>query len=90
MDFRIPLGFAIHLAATIWTHFEPQYEGLSVIFAGFLAFNVLGMLLILAGKIKPGATIYVIGCLPFVPIGMIGALGARKMLQDLKQLQPAV
>ncbi|MBA4682002.1 hypothetical protein DP090_009125 [Pseudomonas sp. MDMC216] len=88
MDFKMPLGAFIHLLAVIWISMEPRYEGLFVWMLPFLALNLLGMLLVMLDKTKLGAILFIIGCVPFVPVGVIGILGAKKSLQALSEPAP--
>ncbi|MCQ2028241.1 hypothetical protein [Stutzerimonas zhaodongensis] len=88
MDFKMPLGAVIHLVAVIWISGEPRYEGLFVWMLPFLALNILGMLLVILGKTKPGAILFIIGCVPFIPIGVIGILGAKKSLLGMSEPAP--
>jgi hypothetical protein len=89
MDFKMPIGAFIHLLAVIWISVEPRYEGLFVWMLPFLLMNVAGMLLVMLNKTKLGAIIFIVGCVPFVPVGVIGILGAKKMLQGLNEPVPA-
>lgn len=84
LDFKMPLGAFIHLLAVIWISSEPRYEGLFVWMLPFLLMNVVGMLLVIIDKTKLGAILFIVGCVPFVPVGVIGILGAKKVLQSLK------
>lgn len=43
---------------------------------------VLGLLLAGAGKKKLGGILVIIGSVPFVPLGLIGAIGGRKIMQS--------
>ncbi|VXD04859.1 conserved hypothetical protein [Pseudomonas sp. 8Z] len=81
MDFRMPLGTVIHLLAVVWISIEPRYEGLYIWMLPFVALNLVGMLLVALDKTKVGAILFIIGCVPFVPVGVIGILGAKKSLQ---------
>lgn len=89
MDFKMPLGATIHLLGLIWISVEPRYEGVFIWMLPFFLLNIVGMALILLGKIKPGAILFIIGCIPFAPVGLIGALGAKKMLLELKAARVA-
>ncbi|WP_372865385.1 hypothetical protein [Spongiibacter sp.] len=85
MDFKMPMGAFIHLLAVIWISLEPRYEGLFVWMLPFLLMNAAGMLLVMVNKTKLGAIIFIVGCVPFVPVGMIGIFGAKKMLQGINE-----
>lgn len=88
MDFRMPLGTVIHLLAVVWISMEPRYEGLFIWMLPFVALNLVGMLLVALDKTKVGAILFIIGCVPFVPIGLIGLLGAKKLLPASNEAAP--
>ncbi|MCP3025249.1 hypothetical protein [Cupriavidus basilensis] len=46
-----------------------------------LAISVLGLILAGTGKKKLGGALVMIGSIPFVPLGLIGVIGGRKMIQ---------
>ena len=54
----------------------------AAILGTFLAISVLGLILAGAGKKKLGGTLVIIGSVPFVPLGLIGAIGGRKIIQS--------
>jgi len=58
---------------------------LTVILGVFWVISVVGVVLIAAGVRRPGAYVVLVGCLVFAPIGLIGALGARKVLDAVAQ-----
>ncbi len=86
MDFRMPLGTVIHLLAVVWISTEPRYEGLYIWMLPFVVLNLVGMLLVALDKTKVGAILFIIGCVPFVPVGVVGILGAKKSLQSSNTL----
>ena len=60
---------------------------LGVIMSLFWVLSVFGVILLLGGARRKGAILVLIGCVPFVPIGLIGAMGARKILDELVRLE---
>lgn len=54
----------------------------TAILAGLLAISVLGLVLAGAGKKKLGGTLVIIGSVPFVPLGLLGAIGGRRIIQS--------
>jgi hypothetical membrane protein len=58
---------------------------LAMVLAVPVALSVLGAILVGVGQRKVGAWLVMIGCVVFVPIGLIGALGGRKVLDQLRQ-----
>lgn len=61
--------------------------GLIWLFGPALGLQALGAILVLAGSRKPGAYCVIAGAIAFVPIGLIGAFGARKVLDQLSKEQ---
>ncbi|MBK8013093.1 MAG: hypothetical protein IPK13_17270 [Deltaproteobacteria bacterium] len=51
--------------------------------AGAVALSLLGALMASGGERKLGARLVMVGCAVFVPIGLIGVLGARKILDEI-------
>ena len=58
-----------------------------VIMGGFAALSVVGAALAASDKKKPGAIMIIVGSIAFVPIGLIGAFGAKKILDELKRAE---
>lgn len=61
------------------------YDIIFCIFWGIVGINVLGLLLIASGKLKCGALVLMISSFVFVPVGLIAASGAMKLLLKLEQ-----
>jgi len=59
--------------------------GLSIAMGVSVLVSLGGALLIAAGARRPGAILVMIGCALFVPIGLIGVIGGRRVLDELKQ-----
>ncbi|WP_378172183.1 hypothetical protein [Aquimarina sp. SS2-1] len=53
----------------------------------FLILNCIAIVTILLGKPKTGSIIFLVGSIPFVPIGLIGVVGARKITNQIKKDQ---
>ncbi len=51
----------------------------------FLILNCIAIFIILLGKPKTGSILFLIGSILFIPIGLIGAIGARKILNEIKE-----
>lgn len=56
---------------------------MSYFFVPFTGLNILGMALIAAGKPKAGTYIFFVGSIGFFPIGLIGMIGSRNVLDQL-------
>ena len=60
-------------------------QGLSIAMGISVLVSVGGAVLIATGARKPGAILVMIGCALFVPIGLIGVIGGRRVLDELKR-----
>jgi hypothetical protein len=58
---------------------------LGIVMGLFWVMALFGMILSALGSPKHGAHLILVGCLPFAPIGLIGVLGARKILDEVAQ-----
>jgi len=54
----------------------------AVILGTLIAVSVLGLIIAGAGKKKLGGTLVIIGSIAFVPLGLIGVFGGRKIIQS--------
>lgn len=78
-------GVAIH-ALVVWSISAGDYpNGLVAFMALFLVMNVLGLLLIAMDNVRAGCVLFMIGSVVFVPIGVIGLIGARNVMDELKR-----
>jgi hypothetical protein len=64
---------------------HPDMPVLPYIFLPILALGLLGLLLIASGSRRIGARIFLVASVVFVPLGMIGIAGARRVLDQLEQ-----
>ena len=79
-------GIVIHLIITGVVAASPDYGiGLALLLLPFVALNLIGFGMIQAKKLKAGCIVYAIGSILFVPIGMIGLMGVRKIMNKLKE-----
>ncbi len=80
----IYLAFAIHIAVTLLAGMEEEI--LLLIMLVPLAGNLVGLyFLSFTDKIKLGAKIFMISSFFFVPIGMLGIIGCRRILDSLTE-----
>ena len=80
----IYIAFTIHIALTLLLGLKDDL--LLTIMAIPLAGNAIGLyFLSFTDKIKIGAKIFIISSALFVPIGMIGVIGARKVIDHLTE-----
>lgn len=79
------IGFIIHLTITFAWINDPEYSGAGYFFLIFVVGNVIGMLCIVANQVILGARVFLISSIIFIPIGLIGALGARDIVNDIKK-----
>ncbi len=83
MNRLIPIGCAVSsvMAALILTDADLRVVG--YVLAGLALVQILGMALIAAGVRRAGAYVVMTGSLPMIPTGLVGAFGARKVLDSL-------
>lgn len=79
------IGFAINCLITVMISSSDRYQGLVYICIGALAINIIGYIFMLAKKIKLGGILFIIGCVPFVPIGIVGIMGVKKIMNEEKE-----
>ncbi|WP_282036613.1 hypothetical protein [Saccharicrinis aurantiacus] len=79
---QLILALIIHIAVGISFIYNPDYLVLAYVVGVVALFNILGILSIAIGNTVIGARIFFISSLILVPIGLIGALGARKILEE--------
>ncbi len=78
-------GFIIHFIINFNVLSNPEIPGLGLFLIPFTFINLIGLILILKGKQKIGANIFIYSSVIYVPIGLIGALGARNILNVLNK-----
>ncbi|WJV25639.1 MULTISPECIES: hypothetical protein [Pseudomonas] len=54
----------------------------AAILVTLLAISAVGLILAGSGKRRLGGTLVLIGSIPFVPLGLLGVLGGRKIMQS--------
>ncbi|WP_344925763.1 hypothetical protein [Aquimarina addita] len=50
-----------------------------------VAISVIGFILMSINKIKIGGILYIVGCILFVPIGLVGVVGVKKAMNEVKE-----
>ena len=80
----IYLAFVIHIIVTLVVGADEEI--LLYIMAIPLLMNLVGLIFLsFTDKIKLGAKIFMFGSFVFVPIGLIGVFGCRKVLDALNE-----
>jgi len=79
------IAVAIHVLVTIILYLDPKYSVVSYVMAPAVLANFIGMLMIRMGHFVAGARVFLVSSVIFVPIGIIGALGARKIIDEEKR-----
>ncbi|HDZ55779.1 MAG TPA: hypothetical protein ENI17_04150 [Pseudomonas xinjiangensis] len=85
VDYRMFVGTLIHALVVIWVASDPHYAELFIWIIPFVILNVTGILLVIGGQARLGAIVFIVGCIPFVPVGLLGILGAKKLMDNLKR-----
>ncbi len=83
----------VQMAVTVVIHFfigmlfyaAKDYPWIAYLCGIVFLFNIIGMILIHYKQARLGAWVFLISSLCLTPIGIIGALGAKKLLDELKQ-----
>lgn len=82
---KILVGIAIHTLC-VWSVSAGDYPAvLGIIMGVFLMLNIVGLLLIAADNVRAGCIVFIVGCVGFVPIGLIGLIGARNIMDEMKR-----
>jgi len=81
MNMLIIVSIIINIMATIGLGDQyPEYQEMVLGVCGFfVALSIVGAVMISSGSRDTGAILVTIGCFVFVPIGLIGVYGAKKV-----------
>ncbi len=87
MNKLIVISIIINALATVGiADRDPELQGVVMfIFGSFVALSVFGAVMISSGNRRTGAILAIIGCVAFVPIGLLGVYGAKKVLDEVKR-----
>ncbi len=81
----VVIGLLVNALVTLFMFYSERYEGLAMFSLVALIISVFGLILMLANKIKIGGILFIIGSVFFVPIGLVGIAGARKIMNEEKE-----
>ena len=86
MSLLLWVGLLIHLAiaglVAVGAAEDPTMSMLVPVMWTGVGLNLLGLMLMLGGMTKPGAITFILGSLVFIPIGLVGVIGARQALDS--------
>ncbi len=82
---KMKIALLIHIALIFLISTDPERGFLAFIPGVVALLNVVGIALILSKQKKTGAWIFLVSSAILVPIGMIGAIGARQILDEEKK-----
>ncbi len=84
---QLIIWLVIQLLLVLFTMSSEGKESLIIFWLTlpFLILNCIGVIIIVSGKPKTGSILFLIGSAIFVPIGIIGVIGARKILNQIKE-----
>lgn len=93
MNKLIPIGCTVSAVMAAWMLADSELVAVGYILTGLAILQILGMALIAAGVRRAGAYVVMTGSLPMIPLGLVGAFGARQVLDSLaneefEQVQP--
>ncbi len=75
----------LHFVIAVSFIFDPNYHFLSFFIGILVCFNILGMILIKLKQKILGAWIFLVSSAILAPVGILGAYGARKILDEEKR-----
>lgn len=84
---QMVIWLVIQLLMLLFTMSSQEQESLIIFWMTlpFAILNCIAIAIILFGKPKTGSILFFIGSVLFIPIGIIGAIGARKNLNQIKK-----
>lgn len=82
---KMKIALLIHIALIFLLRTDPDRAFFAFIPGAVVLFNIIGIALILSKYKKAGAWMFLISSAVLVPIGMIGAIGARQILDEIKK-----
>lgn len=85
MNRWIVTGCAVSTLVSLLLATDPQLEVLACVAGVFALLQFVGAALVQQGARKPGALLVLIGAAFFLPSGLIGMWGARKVLDQLTE-----
>ncbi len=81
----IPVALVINAALALM--YGQEHPIFGIVIGCLVALGAIGWLLILAGRRTLGAYFVMASMIPMVPIGLVGAFGARQILDKQKEEQ---
>ena len=84
---QIIAAIAIHLFITISMFFDTERIVLRYILSVFVVANAIGIFMICNNKVILGAKIFMISSFGFIPIGLLGIIGARNIITKTKEIE---
>lgn len=82
---QIIIAVIIHSLIAISFIGDSDYAFLPYFVGAIVLFNLIGIIMIASRKIILGAWVFMISSALLVPIGLIGVLGARKIIDEEKK-----
>ena len=79
------LGLIINSLITIFIYASGEYKGLDIIMIIALLLSYVGIIIMQFNNAKVGSIIFSIGSFVFIPIGVIGIIGVRKIVEKLEE-----
>lgn len=85
MNKQLTVALVIHIVIALSFIADPEHYFLSYVVGAIVVFNLIGMAIIQFGNKVVGAWIFLVSSAFLLPIGLIGAYGARKIIDDEKR-----
>ncbi len=82
---KMIIAVVIHVIITLFLLVDSEYPFLFLLPGVIVLLNAIGLLLIKNSKVMLGARIFMISSAILTPIGLIGAMGARQIIDEQKR-----
>jgi hypothetical protein len=79
------IALIIHVLIALSFISDPDYSFLFYFVGVLVLFNIMGLIMIQMGQKIMGARVFMISSAILTPIGLIGAFGARKIIDEEKK-----
>ncbi|MBP1840548.1 hypothetical protein [Formosa algae] len=78
------IGILINTLITAFIYFTEAYKGLDIVMIIALIMCYIGFIVMQCNQAKIGSIIFCIGSVLFIPIGLVGIIGVRKIVEHIE------
>jgi len=79
------IGLLINTLITAFVYYTEEYKGLDLFMIIALATCYLGFIIMQFKQVKVGSIIFSIGSVAFIPIGIVGIIGVRRIVEHIEE-----